>query len=48
MIYHLHQIDLHIPNSNSINQIIKIARSYPRNPSILLQVSLAIQENNPA
>jgi tetratricopeptide (TPR) repeat protein len=48
MIYHLHQIDLHVPDSNSINRIIKIARSFPRNPAVLLQVALAIQEDNPA
>ena len=48
MIYHLHQIDLHVPDSNSINRIIKIARSYPRNPAVLLQVALAIHDDNPA
>jgi len=47
MIYHLHQIDLRVPDSNSINRIIKIARSYPRNPAVLLQVAVAIQDNNP-
>ena len=48
MIYHLHQIDLQVPDSNSINRIIKIARSYPRNPAVLLQVALAIHDDNPA
>jgi tetratricopeptide (TPR) repeat protein len=48
MIYHLHQIDIHVPDSNSINKIIKIARSYPRNPAVLLQVALAINDDNPA
>jgi tetratricopeptide (TPR) repeat protein len=47
MIYHLHQIDLQVPNSNSINRIIKIARSYPRNPTVMLQVALAIYDENP-
>ena len=48
MIYHLHQIDLRVPDNNSINQIIKIARLFPRNPAVLLQVALAIQGDNPA
>lgn len=47
MIYHLHQIDLHVPDSDSINRIIKIARSYPRNPTVLLQVAVAIYDTNP-
>jgi tetratricopeptide (TPR) repeat protein len=47
VIYHLHQIDLHVPESNSVNKIIKIARSFPRNPLVLLQVALAIYEDNP-
>ena len=47
IIYHLHQIDIQVPESNSINRIIKIARSYSRNPKVLLQVSLAICDDNP-
>ena len=47
VIYHLHQIDLAVPESNSINKIIKIARSHPRNPLVLLQVALAIYGDNP-
>jgi tetratricopeptide (TPR) repeat protein len=47
VIYHLHQIDLHVPECNSINRIIKIARTFPRNPLVLLHVALAIYEDNP-
>ena len=48
VIYHLHQVDIQAIDSNSINQIIKIARSYSRNPTVLLQVALAICDDNPA
>ena len=48
IIYHLHQIDIQVTHSNSINQIIKIARSYSRNPTVLLHVAMAISEDNPA
>ena len=48
MIYHLHQIDMRVPDSDSISRIIKIARSFPRNPAVLLQVALAIHNENPA
>jgi tetratricopeptide (TPR) repeat protein len=48
MIYHLHQIDIQVTHSNSINQIIKIARSFSRNPTVLLHVAMAICEDNPA
>lgn len=47
MIYYLHQLDLQDPASDSITRIIKIARSYPRNPAVLLQVALAIHDDNP-
>ena len=48
VIYHLHQIDFQAIDNNSINQIIKVARSYSRNPTVLLQVALAICGDNPA
>ena len=47
LIYHLHQLDLRDSDSDSISRIIKLARSYPRNPTVLLQVALAIHEENP-
>ncbi|HEX9090690.1 MAG TPA: tetratricopeptide repeat protein, partial [Anaerolineales bacterium] len=48
MIVHLHQLDLADHSSDAVTRIIKIARSYPRNPAVLLQVALAIQDENPA
>jgi len=48
MIVHLHQLDLDEHSSDSVTRIIKIARLYPRNPAVLLQVALAIQDENPA
>jgi hypothetical protein len=48
LIYHLHQLDLRSPDRDSITKIIKIARTYPRNPAVLLQVALAIYDDNPA
>jgi tetratricopeptide (TPR) repeat protein len=48
LIYHLHHLDLLDPDSDSLSRIIKLARSYPRNPAVILQVALAIHGNNPA
>ena len=47
LISHLHHLDLQDPDSDSITRIIKIARTNTRNPIILLQVALSIQDNNP-
>jgi tetratricopeptide (TPR) repeat protein len=47
LISHFHRLDLQDPDSDSITRIIKIARTNTRNPIILLQVALAIQDNNP-
>jgi tetratricopeptide (TPR) repeat protein len=45
-IYRLHQIDMRSPERDSIAKVIKIARSYPRNPAVLIQVALAICDDN--
>ncbi len=47
LIYHLHQMDLRDADSDSVTRIIKIARSFPRNLTVLLQVALAIHDDNP-
>jgi tetratricopeptide (TPR) repeat protein len=47
LIWHYHQIDLNQTESQSINKIIKIARTFPRNPSVMLQVALALYRDNP-
>ena len=48
MIVYLHRLDLDEHSSDSVTRIIKIARFYPRNPAVLLQLALAIQDENPA
>ncbi len=48
LICHLHSLDLQDPDSDSLTRIIKLARSYPRNPAVILQVALALHDNNPA
>jgi len=47
LISYLHHLNLQDPDSDSITRIIKIARTNTRNPVILLQVALSIQDNNP-
>jgi tetratricopeptide (TPR) repeat protein len=48
LISHLHRLDLLDPDSDSLTKIIKIARSHPRNPAVILHVALALNDNNPA
>jgi len=48
LIFHLQQLDLRNHSNDSVSSIIKIARSYPRHPAVLLQVALAIHDDNPA
>jgi len=48
LIHHLHYLDVQDPDNDSLNRIIKYARSYPRNPSVILRVALALYDNNPA
>lgn len=48
LISHLHQMSLLDPDSDALTRIIKLARSHPRNPAVMLQVALALQDNNPA
>lgn len=47
LIYHLHNLHLQDPDGDSLTRIIKLARSYPRNPAVILQVALALHDNNP-
>jgi tetratricopeptide (TPR) repeat protein len=48
LIFYLHHQDLTDPDSDSLTRIIKLARSYPRNPTVILHVALALHDNNPA
>jgi tetratricopeptide (TPR) repeat protein len=48
LISHLHRLTLIDPDSDSLTRIIKIARSHPRNPAVILHVALALNDNNPA
>ena len=47
LISYLHRQNLLDPGSDSLTRIIKLARSHPRNPSVILHVALALQDNNP-
>ena len=47
MITHLHRQNLLDPGSDALTRIIKLARAHPRNPAVILQVALALQDNNP-
>ena len=46
LISHLRQLALQDPDSDSLNRIIKLARTYPRQPSVILQVALALQDRD--
>ena len=48
LILHLHHLSALDPGSDALNRIIKLARTNPRNPTLILQVALALQESNPA
>ena len=43
----LHKTYRKDPDGVALPQIIKLARQYPRNPAIILQVALALRESNP-
>jgi len=47
VISQLHYLELQDPDSDSLSRIIKLARSYPRNPAVILHVALALYDNNP-
>jgi tetratricopeptide (TPR) repeat protein len=46
LISHLRQLSLLDPDSGSLNRIIKLARAYPHNPAVILQVALALQDRD--
>jgi len=46
LISYLHRLSLLDPDNGSINRIIKLARTYPRHPSVILQVALALQDRD--
>lgn len=48
LINHLHQLTVLDPDCDALTRIIKLARSAPKNPSVILQVALALHETNPA
>jgi tetratricopeptide (TPR) repeat protein len=48
LISHLHKIYLNDPDGDALSRMIKLARQYPRNPAIILQVALALRASNPA
>ncbi len=47
VIHHLRHSSLTDTNNDAINRIIKLARDFPRNPSVILQVVLAVQASDP-
>ncbi len=44
-LHHLSAVD---PDGEAMTHIIKIARMYPNNPTVILQVALALQDSNPS
>jgi len=48
LIYHFHNLIQHDPDGDSLTRIIKLGRVYPRNPSVILHVALALYDDNPA
>jgi tetratricopeptide (TPR) repeat protein len=48
LIDYLHHLSVLEPDSDSMSRIIKLARSAPHNPAVILQVALALYETNPA
>ena len=48
LILHLHHLSALDPGSDALTRIIKLARTNPRNPALILQVALALLESNPA
>jgi tetratricopeptide (TPR) repeat protein len=47
IIDYLRLVNLRTPESDSITRIIKIARTYPKNPLVLLHVGLVLSDDNP-
>ncbi len=47
LILHLHHLTVLDPDSDALTRIIKLARSAPRNPAVILHVALALHETNP-
>ncbi len=47
LILHLHHLSVLDPGSDALTRIIKLARINPRDPAVILQVALALQESNP-
>ncbi len=48
LVNHLRHLAVLDRDSDAFNRIIKLARSDPRNPTVILQVALALNETNPA
>ena len=48
LVNHLHHLAVLDPDSDALSRIIKLARSAPKNPAVILQVALALHETNPA
>ncbi len=47
LIHHLRNGETAHPESEALIRIIKLARNYPRNPAVILQVALALEHSNP-
>jgi len=47
IIHHLQESSQCGADNDALNRIIKLASAFPRNPSVILQVALALSESNP-